>query len=105
MRPTAFTSSVTCAVRPAFKVVACAAVSFPAVTAASICLVSSATSAAISAFFFEPAIVANDSPASRRDFKVAASIPSVESTIASLFEFLNSPPFGPPFIPPRPSFI
>ena len=46
-------------------------------TAASIRVVSSATSAAIRASFFAPAITARDSPAASLDFTVAESIPIV----------------------------
>ena len=70
-------------VRPVFSVVACAAVILPAVTAASISLVASATSAVINADFFAPAIAPSVSPAARRVLIVAASMPIVVAISAS----------------------
>jgi hypothetical protein len=70
-------------VRFALRVVACAAVNFPAATSALICVVSSPTKAAIKASFFEPAIVPSDSPAARRVLIVALSTPIVEEIRAS----------------------
>jgi len=64
--------------------VACAAVRVPAVTAASILFVASATSAATSTSFFAPAIVASDSPARRRDLIVAVSTPIASETNFSI---------------------
>ena len=63
MPPARFTCAVIATVRLALSCAACAAVIFPAVTAASIFTVASATRAAMSASFLAPAIVANDSPA------------------------------------------
>lgn len=80
----AFTSAVTCATRFAFNSVACAEVRVPAVTAASIFFVSSATSAAMRASFLAPAIVASDSPALRRVRTVVVSVPSVDAITVSL---------------------
>ncbi len=55
--------------------VARSALNFPLATAASICLLSNATRAAISASFLSPAIAPSDWPALRLASRVAASIP------------------------------
>ena len=67
----------------AFWVAACAAVTFPAATAASICLLTSADNAAINASFLSPAICASYSPAFILDLTVSDEIPRVEVTTAS----------------------
>ncbi len=73
-----------CAVRFVLRVVAFAAVNFPAARAASISLVLAATSAVISAEVLFPAIAARVSPACKRDLIVAASSPIVVAIKVSL---------------------
>ena len=100
MPPTSSISSVTCAVRDAFFSTACLAVNFPAVTAASMRFVASATNTEMRSAFFAPAIVASDSPAARRERIVATSTPivvAISSSVAWRSAFIDS--LGPIFLP------
>ena len=76
----------------------------PAVTAASILFVASATSAAMSASFLAPAIVASDSPARSRELIVAVSTPMASETNFSIaarsaLGTFFGPPLGDPSTP------